>query len=129
MLLGCGSGEVVEAQGGESSTTEGSMDTGGTSGGASTTATSTSDTTASATAAWASASLVTSVRRNSARSVALLAFSSPASFSPRSALRSAITTLPPASCRARAVASPSPEAPPVTMKVLSWNFMAILRNS
>ena len=50
MLLGCGSGEVVEAQGGESSTTEGSMDTGGTSGGASTTATSTSDTTASATA-------------------------------------------------------------------------------
>ncbi len=40
--------------------------------------------------------------------------SSDASASPFSALRSAITTDAPRSCRARAVAAPSPEAPPAT---------------
>jgi hypothetical protein len=38
-------------------------------------------------------------------------------------LRSAITTLPPPSTTMRAVAAPSPDAPPVTMNVLPFNSM------
>src|SRR5436190_1180742 len=55
--------------------------------------------------------------------------SSAASASPRSALRSAITTPAPDSCRARAVAAPRPEAPPATsalappiLSPLAWDL-------
>ena len=62
---------------------------------------------ARSTAAATASSSVTSASTNSRASSA-------ASASPLSALRSAITTLAPASASARAVAAPSPEAPPAT---------------
>ena len=67
--------------------------------------------TALATTAWPSASLLTSQRRN-APPISL------AMASPFSTCMSAITTLPPLAASMRAVPSPSPEAPPVTIKTL-----------
>ena len=67
--------------------------------------------TALATTAWPSASWLTSH----------LTKAPPISFataSPFSACMSAMTTLPPAAASMRAVPSPSPEAPPVTMNTL-----------
>ena len=67
--------------------------------------------TALATTAWPSASLLTS-QRMKAPPISL------AMASPFSTCMSAITTLPPLAASMRAVPSPSPEAPPVTMKTL-----------
>jgi len=66
-----------------------------------------------ATAAFALVSSATSVRTKRA-----LAPSSVASSLPCLSLKSAMTTLPPASTSMRAVAAPNPDAPPVTMNVL-----------
>ncbi|MNT35739.1 hypothetical protein D3C72_1717780 [compost metagenome] len=67
---------------------------------------------AAATTAWPSASEVTSQRTN-------WPFSSVARAWPACSLRSAMTTLAPASASILAVPAPRPEAPPVTMKTLS----------
>src|SRR3954471_8510548 len=75
--------------------------------------------TANATAALPSASEVTSV-------LAKRPPSSFASFSPASACRSAMTTLPPPSAAMRAVAAPRPEAPPVMRNTL---FLICIRCS
>src|SRR2546429_4629952 len=48
--------------------------------------------------------------------------------SPLSACMSAITTLPPSAASMRAVPSPSPEAPPVTMNTRSLICMECLRS-
>jgi hypothetical protein len=49
-----------------------------------------------------------------------------ATASPRSTCRSAMTTLPPCAASMRAVPSPRPEAPPVTMKTLPAMSMCLL---
>src|SRR5512143_3052989 len=76
---------------------------------------------AAATVVCALASSVTSVRTKRT-----LAPSACANALPSASLRSARTALPPPATTIRAVASPSPEAPPVTMKVLPCNCIAVL---
>ena len=66
---------------------------------------------AAATAAWPSDSELTS---HFTKTPPISA----ATFSPLSAFMSATTTLPPLAASSRAVPSPRPEAPPVTMKTL-----------
>src|ERR1700722_128442 len=72
---------------------------------------------ARSTAAWTCSSSRTSQLTNSTPS-------SCASASPFSAFTSAIVTRAPRECRARTVASPSPEAPPVTIAALPSKFIA-----
>ena len=67
--------------------------------------------TAWATTAWPSASLLTSHLTNAPPNSLAMA-------SPFSACMSAMTTLPPLAASMRAVPSPKPDAPPVTMKTL-----------
>src|SRR3954466_4599931 len=73
---------------------------------------------ASAIAAWTEASSVTSVRTN-----VVWPPSWAASAFPRSSCRSRTVTAAPLAARARVVASPSPEAPPVTTAATSKLFM------
>src|SRR5690606_14436539 len=75
--------------------------------------------TAWATTAWPSASLLTSHFTNTPPMPRATA-------SPLSACMSAITTLPPLAANMRAVPSPRPDAPPVTMKTLPAMSMLLL---
>ena len=75
--------------------------------------------TALATTAWPSASWLTS-HLTKAPPISL------ATASPLSTCMSAMTTLPPLAASMRAVPSPRPEAPPVTMKTLPLISMLLL---
>src|SRR5262245_49774012 len=75
---------------------------------------------AAATAAFALASSVTSVRTNLA-----LGPSSFASACPTASFKSAMMAFPPPAITIRTVAAPHPEAPPVTMNVLSFNCIFV----